>query len=454
MTILTYIVAFIVAIGVLVAVHEYGHFWMARRMGIRVLRFSIGFGKPLWRRTGRDGTEYALSAIPLGGYVKLLDEREGPVPNAQLEQAYNRKPVWKRILVLVAGPLANFVFAVAAYWVLFVAGIPALKPVIGDVTPDSIASDAGLHSGDQIVAVGDRDIATREAAVLRILDILMEDRRIPMQVRSESGDLRSIELRVAADEKRGLTEPGALLPGLGFDFWYPTVPAEVGKVLPGSPAERAGLQAGDRIVAVGDEPVGDFAGLVARVQPNPGEVLQFSIERGNETLTVPVEVEAERQGSQLIGRIGVQPASGVPIPDEMRTSERYSLVTALGKATDKTWDMSVLTVRMLWNVVTGDVSVKNLSGPINIAEYAGFSARQGILSFLSFLAIVSVSLFVLNLLPIPILDGGQIVYQLAELVKGSPLSERAQAVGQQIGIFLLLVLMSFAFYNDLSRLFS
>ena len=202
MTILTYILAFIVAIGVLVAVHEYGHFWMARRMGIRVLRFSIGFGKALWRRTGRDGTEYALSAIPLGGYVKLLDEREGPVPNAQLEQAYNRKPVWKRILVLVAGPFANFVFAVAAYWILFVAGIPALKPVIGDVTAESIAADAGLRSGDEIVAVGDRDIATREAAVLRILDILMEDRRIPMQVRTESGELRSIEFRIAADEKR------------------------------------------------------------------------------------------------------------------------------------------------------------------------------------------------------------------------------------------------------------
>jgi len=232
------------------------------------------------------------------------------------------------------------------------------------------------------------------------------------------------------------------------------VPARVGKVMPGSPAERAGLREGDQIAAVNGEPVADFTALVGRVQPKPGVTLDFTVERDGQTLTVPVEVEAQREGERLVGRIGVQPASPGELPEGMRTLERYGPLGALARATDKTWDMSVLTVRMLWNVATGDVSVKNLSGPINIAEYAGFSARQGILAFLSFLAIVSVSLFVLNLLPIPILDGGQIVYQLAELAKGSPLSDRAQAVGQQIGILVLLVLMSFAFYNDLSRLFS
>jgi regulator of sigma E protease len=232
------------------------------------------------------------------------------------------------------------------------------------------------------------------------------------------------------------------------------VPARVGKILPGSPAERAGLKEGDEILAVGAQPVEDFQALVAVVQPKPGARLEFSVERDGQAFTIPVEVESQREGERLIGRIGVQPAAPEALPDGMRTLERYGPVVALARATAKTWDMSVLTVRMLWNVATGDVSVKNLSGPINIAEYAGFSARQGILAFLSFLAIVSVSLFVLNLLPIPILDGGQIVYQLAELAKGSPLSERTQAVGQQIGILLLLVLMSFAFYNDLSRLFS
>ena len=453
MTILSYLLAFLVAIGVLVAVHEYGHFWMARRMGIRVLRFSIGFGKALWERKGADGTEYAIAAIPLGGYVKLLDEREGPVDPAIAAQAYNRKSPWTRIAVLLAGPLANFLFAVAAYWVLFVAGIPALKPVLGDVEPDSTAARAGLRAGDEIVAVGATETGTREAAVLALLDELMNGRPIELGVRDESGDTRRAVLEIDGD-RRALTEPGALLPGLGFDFWYPVVPARVGKVMPGSPAERAGLREGDQIAAVNGEPVADFTALVGRVQPKPGVTLDFTVERVGQTLTVPVEVEAQREGERLVGRIGVQPASPGELPEGMRTLERYGPLGALARATDKTWDMSVLTVRMLWNVATGDVSVKNLSGPINIAEYAGFSARQGILAFLSFLAIVSVSLFVLNLLPIPILDGGQIVYQLAELAKGSPLSDRAQAVGQLIGILVLLVLLSFAFYNDLSRLFS
>jgi regulator of sigma E protease len=453
MTILSYVLAFLVAIGVLVAVHEYGHFWMARRLGIRVLRFSIGFGKALWQRKGADGTEYAVAAIPLGGYVKLLDEREGPVDPALASQAYNRKSPWVRILVLLAGPLANFLFAVVAYWVLFVAGIPALKPVLGDVEPDSTAARAGLRAGDEIVAVGATETGTREAAVLALLDELMNGRPIELGVRDESGDTRRAVLEIDGD-RRALTEPGALLPGLGFDFWYPVVPARVGKVMPGSPAERAGLREGDQIAAVNGEPVADFTALVDRVQPKPGVTLDFTVERDGQTLTVPVEVEAQREGERLVGRIGVQPASPGELPEGMRTLERYGPLGALARATDKTWGMSVLTVRMLWNVATGDVSVKNLSGPINIAEYAGFSARQGILAFLSFLAIVSVSLFVLNLLPIPILDGGQIVYQLAELAKGSPLSDRAQAVGQQIGILVLLVLMSFAFYNDLSRLFS
>jgi len=450
---MTYVLAFLVAIGLLVAVHEYGHFWMARRVGIRVLRFSIGFGRPLLSRHGRDGTEYVLAAIPLGGYVKLLDEREGPVNDAELSRAYNRKPVWQRVLVLLAGPFANFVFAVVAYWVLFVAGIPALKPVLGDVTTGSVAAHAGLQAGDEIVSVGGHATPTRESAVLTILDELMRGGPIDLEVRSASGTQRATALHIEGGT-RALTEPGALLPGLGFDFWYPVVRADVGVIEDGSAAERAGLKLGDRIVAVAGEPVADFDALVAHVQPNPGKTLEFDIERDGRTMRIPIEVQAQRDGERLVGRIGVRPASVGDIPDEMRTREHYGPVAALGQAAAKTWGMSALTARMLWNVVTGDVSVKNLSGPINIAEYAGSSARQGILAFLSFLAIVSVSLFVLNLLPIPILDGGQIVYQLAELAKGSPLSERTQAVGQQIGILVLLVLMSFAFYNDLSRLFS
>jgi regulator of sigma E protease len=450
---MTTVLAFLVAIGVLVAVHEYGHFWMARRVGIRVLRFSIGFGRPLLTRRGADGTEYVLAAIPLGGYVKLLDEREGPVPTAELSNAYNRKPVWQRVLVLLAGPFANFLFAVLAYWILFVAGIPALKPVLGEVSEGSIAAQAGLERGDEIVAVGSHATPTREAAVLTILDEMMNGASVPLSVRDREGRERTTQLRIDGGT-RALTEPGALLPGLGFDFWYPTIPAVVGETDDDTPARKAGLKSGDRIVAVNGRRVEDFEALVNEVQPNPGRVLTFRIERAGHEFDQEIEVEGQRDGDRLVGRIGVHPAPGAGFPDDMQTIERYAPLSALPRATGKTWDMSALTARMLWNVVTGDVSVKNLSGPINIAEYAGTSARQGILAFLSFLAIVSVSLFVLNLLPIPILDGGQIAYQLAELAKGSPLSERTQAVGQQIGIVLLLVLMSFAFYNDLSRLFS
>jgi regulator of sigma E protease len=332
--------------------------------------------------------------------------------------------------------------------------VPTLKPVVGDVDAGSAAASAGLRPGDEILAVGGHEVATREGVVLTLLDELMQTQAgIELRVRGEDGNARNVELGIAGD-RRALTEPGALLSGMGFDFWYPEVPAVVGKTLPGSPAEKAGLVAGDRIVAVDGAPVDDFAALVAKVQPRPGSRLELTVERGGATRSVPVDVETQREGERLVGRIGMQPAPPGALPEGMRTVERHGPVAALPHAAQKTWDMSALTVRMLWNVATGDVSVKNLSGPINIAEYAGFSARQGVLSFLSFLAIVSVSLFVLNLLPIPILDGGQIVFQLAELAKGSPLSERAQAVGQQVGLLLLLVLMSFAFYNDLSRLFS
>ncbi len=377
---MTYILAFLVAIGILVAVHEYGHFWMARRMGIRVLRFSIGFGRVLWSRRGADGTEYAFSAIPLGGYVKLLDEREGPVDPALASQAYNRKPVWRRILVLLAGPFANFLFAAVAYWILLVVGTAALKPVIGEVTADSIASRAGLQQGDAIVGVAGEPVTTREGAVLAILDRLMDGTPIELEVQGAEGTASPRELQLVIEgDRRALTEPGALMSGLGFDFWYPTVPTEIGKIVPGSPAEKVGLQVGDRIVAVAGQPVADFQAMVKIVQPSPGKTLTFAIDREGARLDVPIEVEAQRDGDRMIGRIGIQPAAGLAVPASMRTIERFGPVSAVGRALDKTWDMSLLTVRMIWNVATGDVSVKNLSGPINIAEYAGFSARQGIL---------------------------------------------------------------------------
>lgn len=452
MTFLTGALGFVIAIAVLVTIHEYGHFWMARRLGMQVQRFSVGFGKPLWVRKGADGTEYALSAIPIGGYVSFADP-EGELTPEQIARSYNHRPPFQRILVLLAGPLANFLFAIVAYWALLAVGTPAFKPVVGEIKADSPAAIAGLHSGDRIVAVGDDRVKTQEGAVLAILDRVIAGEAVKVELKAPDGGERETTLEIEG-ERRSLTEPGALLPGLGFDWWYPEVPPVVGQVVAGSPAERAGLRPGDRIVAIDGRPTRDFLAMVAAVQPNPGKTLRFTIERGGKQFDQPIEVEGQRDKDRLVGRIGVQQAPGAPMPESMRTVERYGPLEAVGPAIARTWAMSALTVRMIGKLLVGEVSVKNLSGPISIAEVAGFSLRQGILSFLSTLGILSVSLFVLNLLPIPILDGGQIVFRLAEVVKGRPLSERAQAVGQQIGIVLLLVLMSFAFYNDLSRLFS
>jgi regulator of sigma E protease len=452
MTILSYILAFVVAIGVLVAIHEFGHFWVARRLGIKVLRFSIGFGRPLWRRiAGADRVEYVIASIPLGGYVKLLDEREGTVEPADLPRAFNRQPVWKRISVLLAGPAFNFLFAIVAYWILLLAGIPSLKPVIGEVEPDSIAARAGLQANDLIRTVTGEEVATREGALIGILEALIDDGRILLAVTGADGTTRDVTLD-ANQSQADLTEPGALLPGLGFEFWLPHLPAIVGRLVEDGPAARAGLAVGDEIVAVDSQPVHSFNDLVALVQPRMNHEIVLDIRREGRSVQVPVSVEEHTVDGRTIGRIGIEPAPGPAIPPDMRAKQQYGPVEGLGRAAGRTWDMAALTVTMLYRIVTGEVSAKNISGPINIAEYAGFSARQGVLVFLNFLAIVSISLGVLNLLPIPILDGGQVVYQLAELVKGSPLSERAQLLGQQVGIALLLVLMSFAFYNDIARL--
>lgn len=452
------IVAFIVAIGILVAVHEFGHFWVARRLGIRVLRFSIGFGKPLWQRTSaKDQVEYVIAAIPLGGYVKLLDEREGNVLPHEAHQAFNRQPVWKRIAVLLAGPAFNLLFAIAVYWVLFTAGVPALKPFIGEVAPDSIAARAGLRFEDQIIEVAGKPVQTLETATLGILEDLIDDGSIALRVRGVDGGERELLLQ-AGEQRRALTQAETMLPGLGFDYWRPRMPATVGIVTEGGAAARAGIQLGDEIVQVDGAPVRDFGHLVQLIEPNGGKRVTLQIRRAGRLLELPVTVEDQKVGGRQLGRIGVG-STNKPLPsgrtvDEMLTLEKYGLVAAVGQAAYKTWDTSWFTLRIVGRIVTGDVSLKNIHGPISIAETTGFAARQGWRVFLSTLALISISLGVLNLLPIPILDGGQVVYQLAELVKGGPVSERAQLLGQQIGIAMLLLMMSLAFYNDISRHFT
>ncbi|MCC7199026.1 MAG: RIP metalloprotease RseP [Gammaproteobacteria bacterium] len=447
------VLSFIVAIGILVAVHEFGHFWVARRLGFKVLRFSIGFGRPLWTRvSGPDKTEFVLAAIPLGGYVKMLDEREGPVDEADLPRSFTRRPAGHRIAVMLAGPAANFLFAIAAFWVLFMMGVPGLKPVVGEIKLDTPAAQAGLRSEDLILAVQGELTPTREAAVLGMLDALIDEGRIDLNVQGVSGDSRAISLVVPEGERRALTEPGALMRGLGFAFWSPKRPVVVGTVAEGSAAAAAGLQPGDRIVAVDGERVDDFLRFYTLVRAQPGARLVLDVVRGDSSKRIEVLVRAEQEEGKTIGRVGITPGGSAAFPEWMQAVERHGPIGALAPAVAETWSKTALTVKFLARMVTGSVSTQNISGPINIAQYAGISAVEGPQYFLSFLALVSLSLAVLNLLPIPVLDGGQVVYQLAELVKGRPLSDAAQLFGQKLGIALLVALMGFAFYNDISRL--
>jgi regulator of sigma E protease len=451
----TAILTFVVAIGILVAVHEFGHFWVARRLGIRVLRFSIGFGKPLWQRTaGKDPVEYVIAAIPLGGYVKLLDEREGNVPAEEAPRAFNRQPVWKRIAVLLAGPAFNLIFAVAVYWVLFLAGVPSLKPIVGTVDEGSIAAEAGLKYEDLIVAVGDKEVETIESATLAIIDDLIKDGTVNLRVQGVAGGERDLALD-SGDQQRALTDAERLLPGLGFDYWRPRLPAIVEAVLPDSAAAKAGLKQGDEITKFNGQSIADFGQLVKLVEPSAHRKVTLEVRRGDETLQVPLTVGEQTVANRKVGLIGIQPVnrpldSGRSV-QEMLGLEKYGPVDAVSHAAAKTWETSIFTLRIVGGIVVGDVSLKNLGGPVRIAETTGFAARQGWRVFLGTLALISISLGVLNLLPIPILDGGQVVYQLAELVKGGPVSERAQLVGQQIGIATLLLMMSLAFYNDIAR---
>jgi len=449
--------AFVVAISILIAVHEFGHFSVARALGFKVLRFSIGFGKPLLKRTGRDGVEFVLAAIPLGGYVKMADEREASVAPEDLPRAFNRRPVWQRVLVLLAGPGANFVFAMVAYWVLFVVGIPGLKPVIGEVVPDSYVAHAGLKAGDEIVRVGERAVGTQEAAVLGILDAIVDGGRVQLTVRRDGAE-RALTVLVPDDKRRALTEPGAGLKGLGFSFPRPHVAPLVGSVVPDSPAAHAGIRAGDTLEGIDGNPISDWSGFVEFIRAHAGRNVTLDVRRGDSHLHLGVEIRAEREDSRpdapLVGRIGVGPGGKPEWPPGMLTVERYPLLSAAGPALRQTWYNSALTVKFLGRMVTGDVSLKNVSGPISIATYAGVTALEGGTEFLGFLALISISLGVLNLLPIPILDGGQLVYQFAEAIQRRPLSPRIQALGQQVGIVVLILLMSLAFYNDIARHFN
>ncbi|MFO1468159.1 MAG: RIP metalloprotease RseP [Steroidobacteraceae bacterium] len=452
MNMLILIASFLLAIGVLVAVHEFGHYWVAKRLGFKVLRYSIGFGKPLLMRVGRDAdrTEYCVSAIPLGGYVKLLDEREGEVDPAELHRSFTRRPVAQRIAVLLAGPAMNLLFAALLYAVLAMIGTQTMKPLVGQVRLDSPAALAGLQRGDEITSVGDTVVADTEELQIALFKQVVTDRAIRLQVR-RGGEDRTLRLRVF-DDAHALTEPGRLLPGLGFDLASWSAPVLVQEVPAGSAGARAGLRAGDRLIAVDGQSVAnatEFRNLIAAAG---GSRVLLDLQRQGEHLQINAEVPQVVDHGEHIGRLGISMTEGTrTLLPGLLQQHRAGPLEALGQGFVKTWDMSLFTVQMLGRIVTGQVSAKNISGPLSIAEFAGVSAQLGFTAFLGFLAVISVSLGVLNLLPVPLLDGGQVVYQMVEAVKGKPLSDRAQLLGQQLGIALLVVLMSLAFYNDISR---
>ncbi|MCH4810644.1 RIP metalloprotease RseP [Vreelandella neptunia] len=445
------ILAVIVVLGLLVTFHEFGHFWVARRCGVKVLRFSVGFGKPLWSRVDRQGTEYAIAAIPLGGYVKMLDEREAPVPEDQLDQAFNRKTVWQRIAIVAAGPIANFLLAIVAYWALFVAGTTVVSPMVGSIVPDSPAAEAGLANGDEIVAIQGDEMRSWEDVNLKLVSIIGFSGELAFEARSEGAtDVQRFVLPVTDYLVR--QDPPQPLQTLGITPWQPEFPAILGQVVSGEAAEQAGLMAGDTMVAVNGEPVDDWMHFVNIVRGNPNETLQLTYERNGAQATVDLTPGRNSLDTGVeIGYIGAG-AQQVEWPAAFQREIRYGPIEAVGQALSRTGEMTLLTVDAIRKMLVGLISPSNLSGPITIAQVSGDSARAGMEAFVGFLAYLSISLGVLNLLPIPVLDGGHLLYYFMEVVRGRPVSEKTQAVGLRIGLAMVGTLMLMALYFDLMRL--
>lgn len=450
MSALYMIVGTLVALGVLVTFHEFGHFWVARRCGVKVLRFSVGFGMPLLRWHDRQGTEFVIAAIPLGGYVKMLDEREGEVPADQLDQSFNRKTVRQRIAIVAAGPIANFMLALVFFWVLAMLGSEQVRPVIGAVEVGSIAAKAGLNPGQEIVAV-DGELTSGWAAVnLQLVRRLGESGSVQVLVRDEGSSADSPKELILDNWLKGADEPDPIR-SLGIRPWRPALPPVLAELDPKGPAQAAGLRTGDRLLALDGQALTDWQQVVDWVRVRPETKVLLHVERDGAQIDVPVTLAARGDGKAASGYLGAG-VKAVDWPPTMIREVSYGPLAAIGEGARRTWTMSVLTLDSLKKMLFGELSVKNLSGPITIAKVAGASAQSGVADFLNFLAYLSISLGVLNLLPIPVLDGGHLLFYLIEWARGRPLSDRVQGWGIQIGISLVVGVMLLALVNDLGRL--
>lgn len=450
MSILFTLLSFIVAISILVAIHEFGHYIVAKKLGVKILRFSIGFGQPLWKkRFGEDQTEFVIAAIPLGGYVKMLDARETEVAAEEEHREFTRQSVWTRIAIVVAGPGFNFIFAIFAYWLMFVVGVSGIKPVIGNVDADGMAKQAGLVSGYEIVAINNNKTPIWDVAVKNIIPAIVDRSQAVLELKDKEGNTVTRTLDFSATT--GEIKVEKLFEQLGFKPWRPVINPVVGAVLDDSPAKNAGFKVDDKIVSVNKINTPDWLDVVEIVSSKPAEILQVVILRDGQEKTLQVIPEKIVRNGKTIGRLGLGHKAGAAYPKDMRVTHGYNIFESIPRAFSRTWDFSVLTFKMMGKIFTGEISIKNLSGPVSIAQYAGYSASAGLARFLDFLAIVSISLGILNLLPIPILDGGHLTYYIIEVVRKKPVSDETQEFASRIGMVLLFTLMGVALYNDILR---
>jgi len=453
MSVVQTIVAFVIALGILIVVHEYGHYLAARLCNVKVLRFSVGFGRPLavWR-LGRDQTEWSIAAVPFGGYVKMLDEREAAVAPEELGRAFNRQSVGRRFFIVAAGPVFNFMFAIAVYAGLFMYGVPEARPIVADPPMRTLAAAAGFHAGDTVRSIDGEAIDSWQTLRWRVLQSALQRESLRVEVQDAGGRISTLRLDLQNYASEDLEQDA--LERIGLRLYRPRLDPVLGNLVAGSPAQRAGLASGDRVFAADGKPIESWEAMVQAIRNRPGKPLRLEIERDGVHSAVVVTPDAVKVNSEIIGRIGAAPLLPPSFAERILVRVQFGPVESVVKGIAKTYDIATFSLRMLGRMLLGQVSWKHLSGPVTIADFAGQSAQMGWVSYLSFLALISISLGVLNLLPIPLLDGGHLMYYVAEIIKGSPVSERVVELGQRVGLALLLVLMAFAFYNDINRLFS